>query len=367
MAERKLYRKRNTLRFLLICLTVAVVLSAAVIFLSREIFALGSDKRTGEGSEIIFERDFSVSEAAKALKRNGIIGSENFFRLYAAIRQKNGGFAAGKYVISPSFGYDGILFRLRGGGSGKRTQLSVIVPEGSTVRDILRIICDENRICSREEMEKEIREGDFSEYSFIREHDSSPRASERIYRLEGYLYPDTYYFYSDSSAHTVLDRMLSNFDRHFDEKYKKACEKNGLTADEAVTLASMIIKEAKFVSDYPKVSSVFKNRRASRVFDGRYQSDATLTYALGRPMKGGDKDDLSPYNTYKYKGLPPGAICNPDMEAISYALYPEKTSYYYFYSLSDGSVKYATTYEEHRRNISRAMQKSETKGSDQIK
>ena len=182
------------------------------------------------------------------------------------------------------------------------------------------------------------------------------RDGERLYRLEGYLYPDTYYFYTDSSAYTVLDRMLENFDRHMDEKYLAACEKQGFTVDEAVTLASMIMKEAKKLSDYPKVSSVFRNRKSSRAFGGRYQSDATLTYALGRPMVGGDKEDLSPYNTYKYAGLPPSPICFPDMNAISYALSPDKTNYYYFVSDKNGDMLYATTYGKHRENIKKAAE-----------
>ena len=145
--------------------------------------------------------------------------------------------------------------------------------------------------------------------------------------------------------------MLENFDRHFDEKCRRACEKSGMTLDQTVTLASMIIKEARFISDYPKVSSVFHNRLNSKSFKGRLQSDATLTYALGRPMEGGDKEHLSAYNTYKYTGFPPSAICSPDINAISYALCPDKTPYYYFVSDKKGEMLYATTYEAHRKNL----------------
>ena len=340
------------LGFTLICLAVATVLSVIGILFAREIFALNERGRNGGAVRITAENDFGVSEAAVILKKNNLIGSETLFKLYSTVRGKADRiFSAGEYTLSPSAGYDGLIHRLAGGGAHKRKQISVTVPEGSTVKDIIRIVCREKQICSEEDFTKTVQSGNFDKYSFVKELADNPRAEERLYRLEGYLYPDTYYFYSDSSAYTVIDRMLDNFSRHFDEKYRAACKEQGLTVDEALTLASMIMKEAKHLSDYPKVSSVFKNRSLSRSFNGRYQSDATLTYALGRPMEGGDKDNLSPYNTYKYTGLPPSPICNPDMNAVSYALCPDKTSYYYFVSDKNGEMLYATTYDQHRKNV----------------
>ena len=342
--------------FILICLGIAAVLSVLVILFVREVFALNGRGRSGEAVKITAETDFDTAEAAVILKENDLIGSEMLFRIYSKLRGKYKTFSAGEYTLSPSAGYDGLIHRLSGSGTVKRRQISVTVPEGSTVRDIIRIVCRENGICSEEEMTEAIENGDFDKYYFIKNMTDGGRDGQRLYRLEGYLYPDTYYFYTDSSAYTVLDRMLENFDRHMDEKYLTACEKQGFTVDEAVTLASMIMKEAKKLSDYPKVSSVFRNRKNSRSFGGRYQSDATLTYALGRPMAGGDKEDLSPYNTYKYAGLPPSPICCPDMNAISYALSPDKTNYYYFVSDKNGDMLYATTYDKHRENIKKAAQ-----------
>lgn len=340
--------------FILICLGIAAVLSTLVVLFVREVFALNRRGREGEAISITAEKDFTTDEAAVILKENRLIGSKTLFKVYSRLRGKYRTFSAGEYTLSPSAGYDGLIHRLSGGGAIKRRQVSVTVPEGSTVRDIIRIVCRENGICSEEEFTDTVKNGDFDKYTFIKNMTDDGRDEERLYRLEGYLYPDTYYFFTDSSAYTVIDRMLENFDRHFDEKYLLACEKKGLTVDEAVTLASMIMKEAKKLSDYPKVSSVFWNRKNSRAFGGRYQSDATLTYALGRPMAGGDKEDFTPYNTYKYAGLPPSPICCPDMNAVSYALSPDRTSYYYFVSDKNGDMLYATTYEQHRSNIKKA-------------
>ena len=340
--------------FILICLGIAAVMSALIILMAREIFALNHRGWSGEAVTVTAENELDTREAAELLKENGLIGSKMLFRIYSSLRGKKRSFPPGEYTLSPSAGYDGLIRRLSGGGAVKRRQVSVTVPEGSTVRDIIRIVCRENGICSEDELTEAVEKGDFDKYSFVRELSENERNGERLYRLEGYLYPDTYYFYTDSSAYTVIDRMLENFDRHFDAKYRQACQKNGMTTDEAVTLASMIMKEARKLSDYPKVSSVFKNRKNSRAFGGRYQSDATLTYALSRPMVGGDKESLSPYNTYKYAGLPPSPICCPDMNAISYALCPDRTNYFYFVSDKNGDMLYASTYDKHRENIKKA-------------
>ena len=130
--------------FLLICLGIAAVLSTIAILLVREIFALNSRGRSGETVKISAESDFDTAEAAVILKENGLIGSKTLFRLYSRLRGKYKAFTAGYYTLSASAGYDGLIHRLSGSGTVKRRQVSVTVPEGSTVRDIIRIVCREN-------------------------------------------------------------------------------------------------------------------------------------------------------------------------------------------------------------------------------
>lgn len=354
--KRKLNLKKTRLRentsvrvfwiYLLSVITVGILLSILFIYAAKDALAL---------NKIPSEITISVNESTtkenitKTLKQNGIIDSPFLFSIYAKFKNKSILPPPGDYTLSSSGGYYGILHNLDGGDKDEYSQVSVTIPEGSTVNDIMAIICDKNGICKREDFIAEIQHGDFSKYSFVKA--ISTDKPGRLYRLEGYLYPDTYCFYSESSAHAVIDKMLSNFNTKFDERYRKSCEKNNLTVEQAVTLASMIVKEAKFVSDYPKISSVFHNRLNNRAFNGRLQSDATLTYVLGRPMKKEDKSNQSEYNTYIKKGLPPSPICNPDLNALSYALYPDTTSYYYFVTSDDGSVLYARSYAEHIKNI----------------
>lgn len=347
----------GTLAFILICIAIAVVLSAIIILFIREVFAISTPPDTDANVTVELESDVGVSELADVLKKNGLINSRALFSVYSVVRGKTREFAAGKYVLSPTLGYSGLLRAVSGGNAVKRKQISVTIPEGSTVREVVRIICEEAKICSEQELIDAIQNGEYGDHTAVREL-SGKISADREYRLEGYLYPDTYYFYTDSSAYTVIGRMLSNFDRHFDKRYRDACEKLGFTVDDAVILASIVMKEAKFVSDYPKISSVFHNRLGSSHFKGMLQSDATLTYALGRPMSAEDKELDNAYNTYKHAGLPPSPICSPDINAISYALCPDKTDYYYFVSAASGKIYYATTYEAHKRNIARASAKS---------
>lgn len=367
--------------FILICLAIAAVISVLCILFAREVFMLSAENASKEPITLVISPNDNTmtdrnttpntddninaninadtARVAELLKENGLIKSKILFRLYCRLRGKSRGFTTGKYVLSYTSGYSGILRTLSGQTKSKRTQVSVTIPEGSTVGDILRIICDENGICSREELTEAIQNGNFDRYDFVKKLSNiikkqSSKKADRLYRLEGYLYPDTYYFYSDSSGYAVIDRMLENFDRHFDKKYRDACDSRGITADTAITLASMIVKEAKFVSDYPKISSVFYNRLSSKKFNGLLQSDATLTYALGRPMQTEDKEAENLYNTYKYAGFPPSPICNPDINAISYAICPDDTGYYYFVSDSSGKMYYASNYTEHKRNVEKA-------------
>ena len=199
-----------------------------------------------------------------------------------------------------------------------------------------------------------IQNADFSDYWFIAELDGSMDPARR-YRLEGYLFPDTYEFYTDWTETQILRKLLDNFATKFDIAYKERCDELGLSVDEVIILASMIQMEAKYAEEYGAISSVFHNRLKSSAFMKRLDSDATIQYALGTDRKSEltheDTELDSPYNTYTNPGLPPGPISNPSLNAISYALYPDKTEYYYFVAKPNGYSLFATTEPEHLENI----------------
>lgn len=192
---------------------------------------------------------------------------------------------------------------------------------------------------------------DFSEeFSFLTD-------KPKHYGLEGYLFPDTYRVFASSTPVDVIRRLLTNFDKKLTSQMRADIAAQGRTIYEVITLASLIEKEAPINyrtgdnQDAKLVAGVFMNRLA--IGQG-LQADATLSYIFNdnKPAHSGAELQVdSPYNTYKYRGLPPGPICNPGILAIEAAIYPAKHNYYYFLTPNDKrEVIYAKTYEEHLFN-----------------
>lgn len=192
---------------------------------------------------------------------------------------------------------------------------------------------------------------DFSEkFSFLGD-------KPKYYSLEGFLFPDTYRVFVDASAEEVVLKMLTNFDRQLTEEMRTEIARQGKTIYEIVIMASLIEKEAPIDYSDPENRAA---RIVSDIFWGRLkigqalQSDATLSYLLddNNPAHSGkDLEIDSPYNSYKYRGLPPTPICNPGIRAIEAAIYPIATNYNYFLtSLNGRDIYYARTYEEHLQN-----------------
>lgn len=191
---------------------------------------------------------------------------------------------------------------------------------------------------------------DFSfNYSFLTD-------KPEYYGLEGYLFPDTYRIYASSTVTEVIEKMLANFDNKLTPKMRADIASQGKTIYEIVTLASIVEKEAplNYQSGSNREARIIAGIFLNRLRIGQaLQSDATLSYIFSdnKPAHSGSELDVdSPYNTYKYRGLPPGPICNPGILAIEAAIYPIKTDYNYFLTTDTGEVVYARTYDEHLKN-----------------
>ena len=228
--------------------------------------------------------------------------------------------------------------------------MRITIPEGYTVDEIINLFT-ENGIGTREGFIEAINNYDF-DFDFVRALDEADLTG-RTYRLEGYLYPDTYEFYKSSSEVTVIYKMLNRFDVIFSEDFYEKAAEHGYSVDQIMTLASMIEKEARYANDYETVSSVFHNRLNNSDFP-RLESDATIMYAIQvrdgerkSSLTGEDLNYDTPYNSYMYEGLPPGPIANPGYEAITCALWPAKTKYYYFVSDNYGNTYFSRTNREH--------------------
>ncbi len=346
-------------------LVISGILSYFTITVGNDVFAFvkSDDEITvtiGEGT--------SIKELGEILEDNGVIKYSGIFNLYAKLRDKNPDLVAGEYTVTPSMNYDQLIRVFAKNTSTKAETVIVTIPEGYTVKQIVDTLVDKYGLSSREELYDVIENYEF-DYWFIKQLDENIKP-DRMYRLEGYLYPDTYYYYTNASAVTIVNKMLKNFDvkmkqtfknctapgADYIEKINNLCVARGKTFDEIVNLASLVQMEAYYDIEYGKISSVFNNRLKNPGYEtgGYLGSDATYYYILqDNPPDELTSDILNidnPYNTRKYKGLPPGPICNPTFLAINYALYPESTKYYYFVAKKDGYNLFAKTLKEHEEN-----------------
>lgn len=325
--------KRRFFVYLACAALAAALFSAVVLLAAGDAFAL---IRSGEETDVSLAKDENADGLARVLSQSGIIDSPLTFRAYSALRGKNE-FKAGEYALSRSMSYDEIFIALS--GKKPRAEVKITVPEGAYTDDIVDIFISHG-IGTREGFQSAL-DGDYG-YDYIPE-----KAAGRTYRVDGYLFPDTYLFYSDSTEREVVAKMIANFDRKFNEKLRASAAQNGLTVDRCVTLASIIQREAYYTAEMAALSSVLHNRLGSRTLR-RLECDATVTYAHRICSDAGDFLTIdSPYNTYKYEGLPPGAICSPGIAALDAAARPKNTGYYYFFSKSDNTFVFSRTYGEH--------------------
>ena len=223
----------------------------------------------------------------------------------------------------------------------------VTFPEGKTVLQIAQLL-EENGVCPAADFLQAVRDSE-SDYA------AALRGQDRPFLLEGYVFPDTYEFYKNESPSMALSRFLTNFSGKFSDGEQARARELGMTTDEVLALASIIQAEAGIPSEMPKVSAVLHNRLRSGM---KLQCDATYYYLEKTVMPylcpdGWDDAvyekyaDL--YYTYRFAGLPQGAICNPGSDAIHAALYPADSDDLYFVTDADGNYYYSPTYEQHQQ------------------
>ncbi len=331
--------------YIVLVIISSIFLAYFIIVSVNDIFAfVKSDAEV----EITIPDGADIDDVTDILKENGIIEYPYLFRFYSNLIEHDGSFLPGKYTVSPSMNYDFLLSAFR--PSFSKETIWLTIPEGYCVEDIINLFTS-NGVSTREEFVKAINEIEY-DFEFLKPLYENPPEG-RTYLLEGYLYPDKYEFYVDSSAETVIYKLLDNFERKFDELYYERAQDLGLTVDEILTIASLIQSEAYYLDEYEYVSSVFHNRLNSPYSYPKLESDATIIYAIycatgTRPSSlSSQKFYESPYNTYLYNGLPPGPICSPSYNAITCALYPADSKYHFFVSDSSGRMIFSKTLSEH--------------------
>ena len=345
-------RKKRKKRFSVPIYLAAVVLGSMLLagigwLLANDLCAFDKPELT---AEVTIEQGDSLGKVAGKLKKAGLIDCKLFFMMYGTVTGAMDKIDPGTYELNTDMDYRSLVGQMYDPDILRREQEGLVlitIPEGYTVAQIIDLLA-ENGVSTKEELEDAAANFDFGEeYSFI-DND----LMGQVNRLEGYLFPDTYEFSKEKSAVFAMDTMLTNFVSRTSE-LMDAINSSSYNLREIITLASVIEKEA--IGDDEEranIASVFYNRLngGNDEVGNVLQSDATIYYAL-RVMGLDDSQfstDLdSPYNTYKYGGLPAGPICNPSLSAIRAAIYPNDTDYYYFAYGKDGVSHFFRTYNEH--------------------
>ena len=358
----------KAITYIVFVIVLAGFLSYFVIRVANDMFAF---VKSDEQVTVTIPEYATINEVSEVLAEAEVIEYPEVFKLYAKLNKDNGKFKAGDYEINGMMNYDELLMAFKEKFVRQRVRLTI--PEGYTVDEIIDLFV-ENGVglverekdvwvtATREDYIAAVNNLElYAEYfDFVRALIGNT-SSDRTYQLEGYLFPDTYEFYTDSKPSQIVYKLLNRFNNVFKEEFYTRSQELGYTVDEIVILASMVEKEARLYNEFEQVSSVFHNRLRDPANFPYLESDATIMYAIHfdtgtrkEDMTAEDTDYVSPYNTYTNRGLPPGPIANPSYQAITCALYPEETDYYYFVSRKNGETVFSKTYPEHLAAVAAA-------------
>jgi UPF0755 protein len=333
-----------------IIVSLSVLASAFIVSAGREFLGIG---RSSNGILLDIDDSMTIEDAADMFVREGIITDKDLFMRFTRIRGLRG-MVSGSHIFRPNMTYGDLADELLSAGIAAEDEtkiVSVTFPEGITLKAAAEIL-EDNGVCDAADFINT-----FNTASFGYDFESSVRADRlEYYKMEGFCFPDTYQFFEDEEVISVVKKIYRNFNSKFTPDIIGRAEDMGLTIETLITFASIVQSEAPTRSDMKKISSVFWNRLNDPEFEPkRLQSDPTRGYVENIIMPGIGYDAaevFSAYNTYTATGLPPGAICNPGMDAIDAVLYPAETDYLYFCAnVETSETFYAETLEGHEENL----------------
>jgi UPF0755 protein len=298
----------------------------------------------------------SLNRVASNLEQAGLIRNRTIFKYYcdfAGMAQK---FQVGNYSLRKNMTMGEIADLLTTGDGNPLVRNITLIP-GETVEEFAAKLVKNNVLESTDAFLAACRDGKkFRDYYYIEDVLTTGRPGERKYVLEGYLAPNTYEVYVTATEEEIIRKLLSQTEAAFPAELQDRAAELGWTMDQALTLASMIEKEAG-KADFARVSAVFHNRLKSGM---KLESDVTIHYVTGirkMALTGADTAVSSPYNTYQISGLPVGPICNPSPEAIRAALYPDEemiAENYLFFCAKEpasGELYFSKTLDQHNRAV----------------
>ncbi len=341
--------------FLAVLIIFTSGLSAYAISCIEDLLAFN---RTEDTVTVTIPNDASTNQIIDILADNGLVHQRFFCKMYYQLfttlknlnktNVKEPVYLSGVYYVEKNEGLETYLHDFREAQAGKDT-VYVSIPEGWTVYQIFERL-DKFGVCSKQRLLGSITGTDF-DYKFI----GGIKAGQyRTFKLEGYLYPNTYEFYVDSDPNSVIRKFLDESQLEWTDEYQEQADKLGYTMDEIITIASIIQREAANTDQMKDISSVIHNRLRHSTSWPTLGCDSTTTYIdkfISPNVKAVEANMYAQsYNTYTIQGLPPGPICNPGDDAINAALYPNNTNYYFFRHDKYGKIYLAATQSEHDYN-----------------
>ncbi len=369
--------------YILAVLVISAYTSYYAISVANDIFALVKEDIS---YTVTIDENTDINGIATELEKNGIIKYADIFKLYLTTQlddenkddedRENKLFYRGEHTVSSTMNYSQ-LYTALASNNKVREIVRVTIPEGVTTDQLIDILVDAG-VGTREKYVDAINNYPYK-HEFVKILDASGWSESRTYRLDGYLFPDTYEFYNDSAEYLVINKLLNTFNlriwKDYEKEYKASIEElyPDMSFDDIVNLAAMVEREGSAAQEYEYIAFVFLNRLNSPETFPKLESDATINYILslsGEHHEDLTKEDLelqNPYNTYLNDGLPPGAICNPGLDALMATMFPTKPidaygneiNAYYFVSSKLGNTYYARSYAAHQANIAKVKKENE--------
>lgn len=317
-----------------------------IIIVATAAFWYCVDLPDRDQNTVIVSKGMTSYELANRLAAEGVVRNAFVFRYYLRLTGTDRKLVVGSHNIST----DKSIFALARSLTDQNnlsTENVITTIEGWRASEMRDYLVERGIVTDQDWQEAILTDQWRDQYAFL--------AGVNARTVEGFLFPDTYRIFVDAKAIDIVDKMLANFDRQLTVEMRQELAKNSKSIYEVVTLASIVERES-LGDQQPMVADIFWKRLDIGM---ALQSDATVNYVTGKSSLRPTHADLevdSPYNTYRYPGLPPTPISNPGLNALKAVVYPQRNPYYYFLTDLEGKIYYGRTYEEHQANIARYLE-----------
>ena len=308
-----------------------------LVFAAFAIWTVYFPEKIEEPVAITVEQGATVDSIIELLSENDIISNELFAKAYVRLQGLGSKLQAGEYTFDNTISLASVFERLTSAQNPHEVTLTFI--EGWTIDDMADYVANQEELSITREAFIAATRNDYAvSFAVV-----IPEGRD----LEGYLFPDTYRVFKDITADALVEKMLNTFEEKITGTYLTEIDREGRDLDEIVILASILERELLTLDERKNGADVFLKRLKDGI---ALQADSTVNYITKKKTSRASLEDIaidSPYNTYKYRGLPPGPIGNPGLDSIEAAIFPTTNPYYYFLTTPDGEALFNETLEGH--------------------